>query len=162
MSETSDEKSKRNYLRLLNDHEWSHQHSLFYEDIANSKALLDDMVRFKQVLRRKCPDQPFLIRIQLLNRKTASNPDGGLQAYLVILTTMNARIALAEAAEKAMHAVCNILRKKLTQENKARMASAIKSQKPHDLERFFGRDKINRFTLLNKDQLNHKNMTKTV
>ncbi|MEK8080613.1 hypothetical protein [Pseudomonas sp. XK-1] len=156
MSETSDEKSKRNYLRLLKNHEWNYQHSLFYEDGADSKALLDEMIKFKQVLRRKCPGQPFLIRIQLLNKRTAYNPDGGLQAYLVILTTINARDALAGAAKVAMHAPCNILKKELTQERKARMASAIKSQKPHNLERFFGKQKINRFTLLNKSKLSLK------
>jgi uncharacterized protein YktA (UPF0223 family) len=156
MSETSDEKSKRNYLRLLNDHEWNYQHSLFYEDGADSKALLDDMVKFKQVLRRKCPDQPFLIRIQLLNKKNDYNPDGGLQAYLVILTTINARDAIADAEEAAMHNTCNILGKNLSQEKKALMASAIKSQKPHNLERFFGKQKVNRFTLLNKNKLSLK------
>lgn len=153
MSETSDEKSKRNYLRLINDHEWSYQHSLFYEDVADSKALLDDMVKFKQVLRRKCPDQPFLIRIQLLNRKTDYNPDGGMQAYLVILTTTKSKTAITETAEIAMHTTCNILGKKLNQEKKARIASTIKAQKPHDLEHFFDRDKINRFTILNKNKL---------
>ncbi|MNR16507.1 hypothetical protein D3C85_1331130 [compost metagenome] len=160
MSETSDEKSKRNYLRLLNDHEWCYQHSLFYEDGTDSKALPNDMIRFKQILRRKCPDQPFLIRIQLLNRKTDHNPDGGTQAYLVILTTANARIEIERAAEKAMHTICNTLSKKLTNENKSRTASAIKSQKPHNLERFFCKEKINRFTLLNKNKLKqHSNNT---
>src|SRR3990167_6902647 len=124
MSETSDEKSKRNYLRLLNNYEWNYQHSLFFEDGADSKALLDDMIKFKQVLRRKCPDQPLLIRIQLLNRKTDYNPDGGEQAYLVILTTIKSRTAITEAAEIAMHTKCNILGKNLSQERKVRMASA--------------------------------------
>ncbi|WP_445940355.1 hypothetical protein [Pseudomonas sp.] len=156
MSETSDEKSKRNYLRLLNNYEWNYKHSLFYEDAADSKALLKEMIKFKQVLRRKCPDQPFLIRIQLLNKKTDYNPDGGLQAYLVILTTIKAKLSLAEATRKTMHADCNILGRELTQERKARMASAIKSQKPHILERFFGKQKVNRFTLLNKNKLKIK------
>lgn len=153
MSEPSNEKSKRNYLSLLNDYEWNYQHSLFYENGADSKALLDDMVKFKQVLRRKCPDQPFLIRIQLLNRKNAHNPDGGTQAYLTIHTTENAHIEIEKATEKSMHTACNILTKRFTPENKNRKASAIKSQKPHNLERFFGKNKINRFTLLNKNKV---------
>lgn len=153
MSETSNEKSKRNYLHLLNDHEWCYQHSLFYENATDSKALLSDMIKFKQVLRRKCPDQPFLIRIQLLNRKTDYNPDGDTQAYLVILTTIKSKTAITETAEIAMHATCNILGKRLTQEKKTHMASTIKLQKPHNLEHFFDKDKINRFTILNKNKL---------
>lgn len=153
MSETSEEKSKRNYLHLLRDYQWSYQHSLFYDDLKESTALLDDMVRFKQELRRKCPDQPFLIRIQLHSRKTEHNPDGGLQAYLVILTTDNADNPIRKAAEKAMSAQCNVMSMRLTAEKITKAASAIKSQKPHDLERLFGKVKINRFTVLNKNKL---------
>jgi len=156
MSETSEEKSKRNYLHLLRDYQWSYQHSLFYDDLKESTALLDDMVRFKQELRRKCPNQPFLIRIQLHNRKTEHNPDGGLQAYLVILTTKNADKHIKEAAERAMSAQCNVMSMRLTPEKITKAASAIKSQKPHDLERFFGKEKINRFTTLNKIHLHEK------
>lgn len=153
MSETSEEKSKRNYLHLLRDYQWSYQHSLFYDDLKESTALLDDMVRFKQVLRRMCPDQPFLIRIQLHNRKTPHNPDGGLQAYLVILTTESADKQIKAAAAKAMSAQCNVMSMRLTPEKIRKAASAIKVQKPHDLERLFGKEKINRFTVLNKNKL---------
>lgn len=153
MSETSEEKSKRNYLHLLLNYQWSYQHSLFYEDREDSKALLNDMIKFKQELRRKCPDQPFLIRIQLHNRKTEHSPDGGLQAYLVILTTERADKSIETAAEKAMSAQCNILGMKLTPEKITKAASAIKAQKPHKLERFFEKEKINRFTVLNKTKL---------
>lgn len=153
MSETSEEKSKRNYLHLLRDYQWSYQHSLFYDDLKESAALLDDMVRFKQELRRKRPDQPFLIRIQLHNRKSEHNPDGGLQAYLVILTTESADKQIKAAAAKAMSAQCNVMSMRLTPEKIRKAASAIKVQKPHDLERLFGKEKINRFTVLNKNKL---------
>lgn len=158
MSEASEEKSKRIYLHLLRDYQWSYQHSLFYDDLKESTALLDDMVRFKQELRRKCPDQPFLIRIQLHNRKTVHNPDGGLQAYLVILTTKNADKPIRESADKAMSAPCNVISMSLSPGKLARAASAIKVQKPHDLKRLFGKEKINRFTVLNKNKLKPVNL----
>jgi hypothetical protein len=153
MSETSEEKSKRNYLHLLQGYQWSYQHSLFYDDLKESITLLNDMVRFKQVLRRMCPDQPFLIRIQLHNRKTERNPDGGLQAYLVILTTKSASKPIEVAAEKSMSAQCNVMSMRLSPEKITKAASAIKVQKPHDLERLFGKKNINRFTVLNKSKL---------
>lgn len=153
MSETSEDKSKRNYLKQLQGYQWSYQHSIFYEDVEDSRALLSDMVRFKQELRRQCPNQPFLIRIQLLNRKTGRNPDGGLQAYLSIITTKNAYKAIGAAADKAMSTQCNVMSKSLTPEKLTKAASAIKAQKPHDLERLFGKEKINRFSVLNKTKL---------
>ncbi len=153
MSETSEDKSKRNYLKQLQDYQWSYQHSIFYEDVEDSRALLSDMVRFKQELRRQCPDQPFLIRIQLLNKKTPRNPDGGLQAYLSIITTKNAYKNIGAAADKAMSTQCNVMSKSLSPEKLISLASAIKVQKPHNLEGFFGAAKINRFTLLNKFKL---------
>jgi hypothetical protein len=153
MSETSEQKSKRNYLHLLREYQWGYQHSLFYDELHGSTALLDDMVRFKQELRRKCPEQPFLIRIQLLNRKTVHNPDGGMQAYLVIITTKNAYKTITAVSEKVMSSVCNIISMSLTPEKIASAASAIKRHKPHDLEQFFGKEKINRFSVLNKHKL---------
>ncbi len=156
MSESSEEKSKRNYLSMLLEYKWSCQHSLFYEEQDASKSLLDDMIKFKQILRRKCPNQPFLIRIQLLKRKTAHNPNGDEQAYLVILSTHEASKEINEASEIAMSAPCNTLYMRLTPEKIAKAASAIKVQKAHNLERFFGRTKINRFTILNKRNLNQK------
>lgn len=161
MSESSDDKSKRKYLHLLLNYQWSYQHSLFYEEREDSKTLLDDMIRFKQELRRKCPDQPFLIRIQLHNRKTEHSPDGGLQAYLVILTTERADKQINEATEKAMSAQCNILNMILTPEKITKAASAIKSQKPHNLERLFDKQKINRFSVLNKNKLKARSKTET-
>lgn len=152
MSESSEDKSKRNYLRLFLEYEWNYQHSLFYEEQDASKSLLDDMIKFKQTLRRKCPDLPFLIRIQLLKRKTAHNPNGDQQAYLVILSTQKSTQQIRQSSEKAMRASCNVIHMKLSAEKIAKTASAIKTQKAHDLERFFERTKINRFTLLNKEK----------
>ena len=81
MSETSEEKTKRKYLAVLRGYRWSYQHSIFYDDPEQSHALLDHMVRFKQVLRRRCPDQPFLIRVQALKKGAVH------QAFLSIITT---------------------------------------------------------------------------
>ncbi len=153
MSEISEEKSKRKYLHFLQSYQWSYQYSLFYEDIYDSKSLLNEMVRFKQELRRMCPDQPFLIRIQLRNGKTLNNPEGGTQAYLTIFTTTKAQKAIDAATDKAMSTPTNIMSRRISPEALAFKASRIKSQKPHNLEQFFGKKKINRFTVLNKSKL---------
>lgn len=156
MSEASKDKSKRKYLKLLNDSEWNYQHSLFYQEPEDSKSLLGDMIKFKQALRRRCADQALLIRIQLLRKKTAHNPNGTEQAYLTILTTENIKSSIEEVAEFTMSSPCNTVVKRLSTEKNTTIASAIKSQKPHNLERFFGKQKINRFTILNKDKIKKK------
>lgn len=156
MSETSEDKSKRKYLHLLNTYEWNYQHSLFYQEPEDSKSLLDDMIKFKQSLRRRCADQALLIRIQLLRKKTTHNPNGTEQAYLTILSTENIKPSIKEAAELTMSSPCNVATKRLSAEKHTTIASAIKSQKPHNLERFFGKQKINRFTILNRYKTKEK------
>ena len=80
MSETSEERSKRQYLAHHRSKQWTYKHTIYYAQPTESSSLLDDMVKFKQLLRRKCPDQPFLIRVQLRNQPT-------LQAFLILYTT---------------------------------------------------------------------------
>lgn len=143
MSEVSEDKTKRKYLSMLRAHPWHHQHSVFYTDSSDSIALLDDMIGFKQLLRRRHPDHPFLIRIQLLNRN--NNP----QAYLSILSPE--RITdIQDVADKTFSADVVVLGRVCAEHRLERMASVIKAQKPHNLERFFNKDRVRRFSILNK------------
>lgn len=146
MAESSEDKTIRKYLHTLTTNTWSYQHSVFYQEQSESIQLLDDMVSFKQALRRKYPDQPFLIRIQLLNR------DKKLQAYLMILTTRRV-MGIRELANKAFSAPTNTKERKCTPERIRSMATKIKTQKPHDLEWFFKKPQIRRWTILNKEKL---------
>ncbi|MFG7340486.1 hypothetical protein ACYKDZ_17285 [Stutzerimonas stutzeri] len=146
MSEASEDKTKRKYISVLRAHPWHHQHSVFYTDAPNSIALLDDMIGFKQLLRRRHPQHPFLIRIQLLNRD--KNP----QAFLSILAP--ARIEdIQDIAGKTFSADVVVLGRVCTQQRLERIASAIKAQKPHNLERFFSTNRVRRWALLNKHLL---------
>lgn len=146
MAEASEDKTIRKYLHALTKFEWSYQHSVFYQEPSESIQLFDDMAGFKQALRRKCPEQPFLIRIQLLNREKR------FQAYLMILTTERA-MGIQELADKAFSAPTNTIGRKCTPERIVSMATKIRSQKPHDLQRFFDKPQIRRWTILNKETL---------
>lgn len=147
MSETSEEKTKRRYLAVFRTYQWSYQHSVFYDDPEQSHALLDDMVKFKQVLRRRCPDQPFLVRIQAL--KSRSRPH---QAYLTIFTTKKVE-GLRELANKVFPATMNVLGKTLSVEKHDSISRAIEKQKPQDLSKVFDKAGINRWSVLNKHML---------
>lgn len=143
--ETSDDKTKRKYLKLLTEHEWHHQYSVFYEHHSESKNLLNDMKVFKQRLIRACPDQPFLVRIQLLSRENSP------QAYLTIFTTERSKEL--EKTHSNYWPNTNLLGRKISKEKKERLANAIGRQKPHDLLRFFQVNRVRRYSVLNEGKL---------
>lgn len=146
MSETSEDKTKRKYLTVLRDYQWSYQHSIFYKDAELSHALLDDMVRFKQVLRRRCPDQPFLIRVQALKKGDVH------QAFLSIITT--AKVEDIEGiANKTFPAAMNVRGRRLSAERLSQQGHVIEEAKPHDLSKLFDKAGINRWSVLNKHSL---------
>lgn len=146
MAEASEDKTIRKYLHALTNYEWSYRHSVFYDDHSESIHLLNDMVAFKQALRRKHPEQPFLIRIQLLNREKKP------QAYLMIMTTMEVN-DLQEIAENSFSSLTNIMGEKVRPEKLEAIETRISSQKPHNLQRFFKKPQVRRWTILNKEKL---------
>lgn len=147
MSESSEEKTKRKYLTVLRGYQWSYQHSIFYNDPNESHALLEHMVRFKQILRRRYPEQPFLIRIQTLKKGSAPH-----QAYLTLFTS-NKVEDLREIANKVFPVTMNVLGKKLSAEKLDQLAEAIDNQKPHDLSKVLNKAGINRWSVLNRQKL---------
>lgn len=150
MSETTEDKTKRKYLALLTENQWSHRYSVYYADPVMSKSLLADMVEFKQVLRKQYPNQPFLIRIQI--KAGGLNGDKTLQAYLTILTTASSE-GLKVVAHDTFSSEVNIQRGKVTSTKLESMASAIDKQKPHDLSKVFGDVRVRRYSVLNKEML---------
>lgn len=143
MSETSEEKTKRKYLTVLRGYQWSYQHSVFYDDPEQSLGLLEDMASFKQMLRRRCPDQPFLIRVQALKKGAVH------QAFLSIITTAKVD-DLREIANKTFPAKMNVIGRTLSVERHDSIARAIEKQKPQDLSKLFDKAGINRWSVLNK------------
>ncbi|WP_085724684.1 hypothetical protein [Pseudomonas sp. R37(2017)] len=150
MSETSEDKTKRRYLALLTGHHWSHQYSVFYDDLKLSNQLLTDKEPFLQSLRKRYPGQPFLVRIQTKNGN--GKGDKGLQAYLMILTTAQSG-GLKQIVDESFTADMNVKSKRLEGLKPYTIASAIENQRPHDLTKVFGDIRIRRWSLLNKAML---------
>ncbi|OQR29416.1 hypothetical protein BWR15_26975 [Pseudomonas sp. T] len=145
--ETSEDKTKRKYLHLLDHYVWGYQYSIFYQDVDQSIDLLEDMKPFKQRLIRVCPDQPFLLRIQLLNRL------GRKQAYLSILTTKRSK-ELEQAHESYWPSSdTRCLGRRLKQSKLDQISKAIATQRPHNLPAFFNVSRVRRYALLNADHL---------
>ena len=143
MSETAEERSKRQYLAHHRSEQWTYKHAIYYAQPTESSSLLDDMVKFKQLLRRKCPDQPFLIRIQLRNQPT-------LQAFLILYTTGKVD-NLDLMANKTFASGMNVRGRVLSPEKLEQSARSIEIQSPHNLNKFFGKPAVKRWSVLNSD-----------
>lgn len=141
--ESPEDKAKRKFSKHLLNPIWTYQYSVFYEEPEQSRNLLEDQRVFRQELRRKFADQPFLIRIQTLNR------DNVLQAYLTLYTTQKA-FGLTELAERYYPAPVNVIYRRLSATQRELKARRILEQKPHDLTKLFGSVRIKRYALINK------------
>jgi len=146
MSESSADKTKRNFAAYLTRPTWQFQYSIFYQSPGDSINLLEDQKVFRQELGRKFPNQPFLIRIQTLNRGTH-------QAYLTIYTTVANDGIYALADRYFGTPDVNILTRKLSEGRRNSQARAILTQRPHDLVKLFGKVRIRRYGVINKHLL---------
>jgi hypothetical protein len=148
MTESSEQKTKRRYVDLLTNYTWSHQYSIFYDDYQQSTNLLRDIKTFKQRLRRRLPDQPFLTKVALLNR------DKKLQAYLTMFTTAPAMDwKIEEVACASFSSAVNVIQQRVSVASLERAGQTILRERPHNLNRFFGLAKINRYAILNQHRL---------
>lgn len=147
MSESPEQRTKRQYLESHRSEQWQYKHVVFYANPEESVGLLDHMVSFKQLLRRKCPTQPFLIRIQ--TRQLTQKP---LQAYLVLYTSAEVD-SLQEIANKTFPCEMNVRGQLLPSWKLEKSARSIEKQRPHNLNKFFESKEAKRWTILNKGQV---------
>ena len=159
MSETAEEKTKREYLAVHRNRQWQHKHSVFYKHPEDSINLLSEMSAFKQLLRRRHSDQFFLIRIQTLYKHNRP-----LQAYLVIYTTAEVD-DLQAIVDKTFKGEMNTIGQPLDSTKLEGSAVSIEKQKPHNLKDFFKVGRVVRWTVLNKPlidvSLQYKHITPT-
>lgn len=145
MSELASDKSKRKYLVWHRNEQWTYKYTLFYATPEESVHLLDHMPAFKKALSRAC-SVPFLLRIQLLNRRDMGLP---LQAILVMYTTAKME-NLQKITDKHFPAEMNVRYGQLSPYKLEKSARSIEKQRPHNLEAFFGKPAIKRWSVLNK------------
>lgn len=143
MSESPSDRTVRQYLKLHLSTQWRYQHSIFYADPLRSVSLLTDQVRFKEALRKHAPDQPFLCRIQLLDK------DGVQEAIMVIYTTGKVH-GLTELACKTFKQPMNTLGRGLPDSRRDGAAATIKREHAHNLAEFFEKPSVRRWSVLNK------------
>jgi len=143
MTEKSIDKTKRKMIDLFKDYVWNHQYSIFYDNPANSIDLQEDLNRLRVKLRNR--DQPFYIIKRTLNR-------GGLQAYATIFTTKEIE-GFDKLVSKSSEYEINIPDQVVTDDMIVSTINAMKKQRLHDLDKFFGEADVKRYSLINKSKL---------
>jgi len=143
MSESSADKTKRNFVAYLSKPIWEFQYSIFYQEPDDSASLLEDQKLFRQELGRKLPNQPFLVRVQTLNR-------GVHQAYLTIYATQKTDEIYKLVDRYFGSAEMNVMRRQLTDWRRNSQCRAILTQRPQDLTKLFGNVVIRRYGVINK------------
>lgn len=142
MSESPSDRTVRQYLKFHLSTQWRYQHTVFYANPEDSVSLLSDQVRFKEALRKHAPDQPFLIRIQLLGKDE-------LQAIMIMYTTGKVH-GLTELACKTFKQPMNTLGRGLPDSRRDGAAATIKREHAHNLAEFFDKPSVRRWSILNK------------
>ncbi|MGE6689477.1 hypothetical protein ACQKFE_16015 [Stutzerimonas stutzeri] len=143
MTEKSIDKTKRKMIDLFKDYEWNYQYSIFYGNPANSIHLLEDLGRL--TIKLKTRNQPFYIIKRTLNR-------GHLQAYATIFTTEQIE-DMDKLVSKSSEYEINIPDQVVTDDMIVSTINAMKKQRLHDLDKFFGKADVKRYSVTNKSKL---------
>jgi len=153
MTEKSTDKTKRKMIDLFKDYEWNHQYSIFYDDPVNSIHLLEDLGRL--TIKLKTRNQPFYII-----KRTHYNK-GHLQAYATIFTTEQIE-GLDKLLSKSSEHETNILDQVITDDMIVSTINAIKNQKLHNLDKFFGETDVKRYSVVNKSKLVERDISLSI
>lgn len=153
MSETTQDKTKRKLLHALHTYPWSYQYSIFFDESEDSIYLLDELPIFKKALRRVFPAEAMLLHVRLL--KASNHPiPRKTQAYVSIFTLNKLDATrLNSIMEKCISDQTRLLCRKISPSKLNRTINSIQKQSLHNLVKFFGEKKVNRYALLNKAYL---------
>ena len=147
MSESSIAKTKRKLSALILNHSWSYQYSFFYEEAENCKLLPKDGNKLKKLLRKSLTSAPLLICYRTIYKAEY----GGWQAYITVFSPHKIP-DINQISDNAFSASVALRYRKLTRGKLESTASAIRTQKPQDLNRFFGCP-TRRYSVINNSKL---------
>lgn len=158
--ESSKDKTKREIINLLTNHQWQYQYSIFFDvrdtDYEEAKVLAVEWfnsfndIKFRDYLR-KTSDTAILFMIRTTIIKNRADNKRFKQVYLTLYC--NQQLYLDDVIYNYLDSdgdTINVVFRKVKAEKIASTVSAIKNQKLHDLE-FLGNKK--RYSLINKKLL---------
>lgn len=159
MTESSIDRTKRQFIKKLDEHEWSMQVSIFITSADELENALELFQATRSHLARKLPEQPFLWRLAVKRENPAkifgdsyTGTERSIHApYLTMFTTDASNAATIKKAFESLNvsSKLKIMVRTVTSGKVASYRSAVKNQDPHDLKKVFGDKHSRRFGILN-------------
>ncbi|WP_426101931.1 hypothetical protein [Pseudomonas sp. PSPC3-3] len=138
MSETSIDKTRRRLCSLFDLYDFKYQYSFFFPDGIEPDYFLEQYSKIKRSLGRKY-SQPILLKVNLSAKRE-------LHAYI----TMYAEQPLEEFKTFMESRFPGVAKSRvLTSEKIESTLRTINNQKPHNLNSYFKKNKVNRYSMLN-------------
>ena len=159
MPESAEDRSKRVFVKYLNNSVWTSQISIFYGDYSDALDAIKHSQRIRKNISRAFPDAPFLYRLCMKNVSKEIAEMVGIpeketrnMPYHMLLTTVDVdKGALSERVANWLDCEVSILKRAFSAQKLDSYKAAVINQKPHNLKKFFNTEKINRIALLNKE-----------
>jgi hypothetical protein len=165
MSESSEQKTIRKFIKLLENPDFSYQITIFYNNSFDKSEALKHKPIITRLIGKIFPKQPFLYRLALNSRVESENLDDLksdaelgeviVMPYHTLFTNQVTEIKLLEERLKErLQVSLRVKRKVFTDSAKVSYIRAVRKGKPHDLEGFFPKDSnIKRIALFGKSFL---------
>lgn len=131
------DKTRRRLCALFDLYDFKYQYSFFFPDGIESDYFLEQYSKIKRSLRRKY-DQPVLLKVNLSAKRE-------LHAYITMYTQQPLE-DFKRFMESRFPGVAKS--RALTPEKIESTLRAINNQKPHNLNSYFNKEKVNRYSML--------------
>ena len=159
MSESSEDKSKRTFIKYIENNKWEHQYSVFFNNYADSLNIIENMKKVKRSLKREFSTVAILYRVCLKNCRTELLEDvedgsSRVTPYFTFFTSEKISFTkVCNSIENTVEISVKVKSQVLTAEKIKSYVLAVVKQKPHDLKKYLGKDKVNRIGLINRVKL---------
>ena len=158
MTETPENRSKRDFIAHLNNECWVHQVSIFFNNYSDCSDALDHFATIRKRISRVLNDQPFLWRIGLLNAEAKHYDDLGPEGPKVLVPYMTMFTDTATHYTKVLKVLgkmssspdVRVINQQTGETRRNGYIKKVKSEDPHDLNTYFNEAKVNRFGVLNE------------
>ncbi|HEX5057209.1 MAG TPA: hypothetical protein VFX02_12025 [Gammaproteobacteria bacterium] len=171
MSETAEYRSKRRFCSYLKDNPWQWQYTVFYTFVEEGQKAIEHGKALRRLLAAKYTSQPFLWRLCLKIVPTIYFDDEAdyfdprdvennhsvprvVMPFHTLFTTEKLRYTpLFQNISMKINSGIWLKNRRVSPYKVERYCRAVMLEKPHDLKKFFGDKKINRFSLINRASL---------
>jgi len=161
MSESSENKSKRNFINYLTNYVWVKQYSIFFTRHGDSLDIHRIMNPVRLSLKRSYPNIAMLYRNCIYNTpaELLEDIESGTRPtpYLTIFTSETLKHkAFVEAVDKSISVEYRWKDRPVKDYKLDTYIKTVKLEKPHNFKKHLGIENSNRFGIINKVNMVNK------